>query len=322
MSVCPVCNTPNPTVLLRWKQYHINRCHHCALTFATPLPSEDELTAFYQGFMFNKPEPYEIQRKLSQRKKEFDRLFSFVPTEARADKTFLDFGAGTGTMYQAARELGMTCYYQDLDEQAKAFTKNQFGLTDAYIIEDIDQHEGTFDLIFSDNVIEHVPDPLRFVEALMDHLSPGGSLVIKTPHSANTETLLNPVIALQGYLRMALSYNSPGKALRGWFKRFWHCDPPRHIYSFSAASFRELMASSRYPTARFDISYYQTPWFSNTYTRQFFTKDRHLTLLKSILVRIALLPIVPIEVLLQTLKWLLIKIRVVSPGGIILTVHR
>ena len=49
------------------------------------------------------------------------------------------------------------------------------------------QNRGTFDIIFSTSVIEHVEDDERFVREIYDLLSPGGVAILPVPHTSNNE---------------------------------------------------------------------------------------------------------------------------------------
>lgn len=324
MKGCPVCNSKNVQLLVNWGKYDILRCKNCHLSFVDPLPAADELKEFYQGFLFQKPEAYEIEKKIKKKKKELTKLFDLDKNHINglSGKKFLDYGAGTGIAYKAACDIGLECYYQDLDDQAKEFTMKNFGLKPDKIIDDIEKCDETFDFIFSDNVIEHVNNPDIFLENLLNLLNDGGQLIIKTPHSGNTETYLNPMISISKYFFTALKFNSLPMVLSGFFARFWHCDPPRHLYSFSKGSFKYLVDKSRHATIQHDILYYRTPWFSNTITKRFFTRDKKAALLKSIIIRLLVWPVIIIEGILQVVQKALLSLGLLSPAGIILKIHK
>jgi hypothetical protein len=153
-------------------------------------------------------------------------------------------------------------------------------------------------------------------------LEEGGTIVIKTPNASNTESIFNPVITLKGYFLSGLKYNSLKRALQAYFTRFWHCDPPRHFYSFSKKSLTHLVAKLKAETVDFEISYNKCPWFANTITQQFFKKDKRLKGFKSFLIRLIVLPVIPLEILLQITRRLLLQMGVLSPGGIILRINK
>ena len=316
MAECPICASEHTRELLKWKKFTIHRCADCKLTFSTPLPTEDELKEYYQGFLFNKPRDFEIKRKTGQRRAELKKLFGMK--EGKSPKTFFDHGGGTGMVYHAAREMGYRAYYYDVDEEAIAFTRKTFGLTDENLVTDLDSSDQSFDYIFSDNVIEHIPDPEFFVRDLLSHLKDGGLLVIKTPHSANTEILFNPLISFRAYFLQSLKYNSPSRACRAFASRFWHCDPPRHLFSFSRQSLKAMMDNIGDKKLSFEIGYYKIPWMRNTLSRYLYSKRS----LKSIVLFLPALPFIIIELILQTSSRLLLLAGHVKAGGIYLKIKK
>jgi hypothetical protein len=90
--------------------------------FTSPLPSDILLLDYYQGFMFNKPETFEIRKQVEKRKNELKKLFS-IKSELQ-NKNFLDYGGGTGCAYKAACDLHLKAYYHDLDEKPNYLLKN------------------------------------------------------------------------------------------------------------------------------------------------------------------------------------------------------
>jgi len=323
MITCPICQSGNTRELIQWKEFTINKCCDCKVIFSYPEPTNDELEKFYQGFMFRKPEDYEIRKHLKKRKKELQELFVISETtEGSSSKKFLDYGGGTGMAYKAMSDFGLDSYYHDLDKQAKKFSQEKFGLTMEKVIEDVTKCNIKFDYILSDNVIEHVKNPHEFIGNLIKHLNSGGRIVIKTPHASNTELLLNPVISIKRYFLPALKYNSLRKSIRAYLLRFWCCDPPRHLYSFSKKSFDHVMKLNNEDGIRYTVSYYEVPWFENTITKQFFTKDKKLKGFHSVGVRILIFPIIPLELILQGIRKLLLKLKILSPGGLILTIEK
>jgi len=321
--MCPICKSEMSKILLNWKKYKINKCGNCKLIFATPLPLQSELEEFYQGFLFKKPDKNAIQNRVEKTKRELIKIFKLSGKKNHlSEKYFLDYGGGTGIGFMAATELGLQVFYHDIDKHATEFTMQNFGLKPQNIVEDISKCAIWFDYILSDNVIEHVPYPLTFINNLLNRLNEGGIIVLKTPNAGNSENYFNPLISLKEYTVKSAKYNSIGGILYGYFNRFWHCDPPRHIYSFSKKSFFYLMNSFESSNIEFEISNYKIPWFAHTVTKQFFSKDKRLNPFASILVRLIIWPIIPVETLLQVIRHFLLWAGFLSPGGLILIIKK
>jgi hypothetical protein len=92
MKNCPICKSEEIRELLKWKTYSINLCNNCRLIFSTPLPTNNDLEEFYQGFMFKKPENRKIYKLTQKRKKEPRKLFKLPDeVESLSNKKFLDY---------------------------------------------------------------------------------------------------------------------------------------------------------------------------------------------------------------------------------------
>lgn len=311
---CTICKTSDAKKLLNWDNSSIYKCRSCHLIFGHPLPTQEFLNDYYQGFLFNIPDPKSLRSSVDKRLKELPKWFNFLP-----NKNFLDFGGGTGSSYKAAKELGVEAYYFDLDKKAETFVINNHGLTKEFIINDISSTPIKFDYIFSDNVIEHLIDPISYIKEMLDVANPGCEIVIKTPHGGNTETWFNPLIWIKGYFKKALKYNSLGQTMKGTLKRFWHCDPPRHLYSFTRKSFTEAALQAGCSSDQIEILFYEIPIFQYTFSAFFFNfKEQNKPMQH--LVRLILLPILPLEWIFVLFHYILLKLGILSPGGITLKI--
>ena len=115
---CPICNSARTKKILNWKMnYRIFSCKQCEVFFAVPTPSEKNLHEFYQRFQYEKPDDEQVRKRINKRKKELEKVFELTRKEL-VNKAFLDYGGGTGIVYQAARELGLDVYFQEIDESS------------------------------------------------------------------------------------------------------------------------------------------------------------------------------------------------------------
>lgn len=102
---------------------------------------------------------------------------------ARHPRRILDVGCGTGGMLRMLREFG-TVEGMDASDEALSFARARAG-------PDVPLHRGElpgglpparrYDLITAFDVIEHIPDAVRALEALRAALAPGGTLVCTVP---------------------------------------------------------------------------------------------------------------------------------------------
>jgi SAM-dependent methyltransferase len=112
-----------------------------------------------------------------------------VTEQMRGVKDVLDLGAGAGIVRELdLRGLGPRVHGIDLDPRVL----DNPCLDDARIgrAEDIPYPEGSFDLVFCNNVLEHLPDPERAFAEVARVLRPGGVFLAKTPNRWHYVALL------------------------------------------------------------------------------------------------------------------------------------
>lgn len=131
--------------------------------------------------------------------------------------SILDFGCGAGIYVDFLRQNGFS--------DVRGY--------DPFIPEFSDQRaiERTFDVVVSHDVIEHVDDPIAFLDAMVGLVAPGGLLVIGTPNASelplNFAGVASPELS-QPYHRHIFSDQAlidlarrRGFAVRGIYRRFY-----------------------------------------------------------------------------------------------------
>ncbi len=129
----------------------------------------------------------------------------------KAGNRLLDIGCGNGAFLLRARSAGWTVTGVDFDSRA-VDTASSHGL-DVRIggIESMDSTVEQFDVITLAHIIEHVHQPVNFLQKCFNLLKPNGFLWIETPN-----------IAAQGHKKF-------GAHWRG-------LEPPRHLVLFTLKS--------------------------------------------------------------------------------------
>ena len=119
----------------------------------------------------------------------------FRPLEGR---TALDVGCGAGLLAEPLARLGAEVTAIDaaaeLIEAAKAHAAGQ-GLAIDYRHAAVEDIGGSFDLVTSMEVIEHVADPQAFLKSLAARLAAGGLMVLSTPNRTALSRILMITIA-------------------------------------------------------------------------------------------------------------------------------
>jgi len=161
--------------------YRHFRCPDCGLVFVMPRPSHDEIEKVYAGGDFYdkaETERVRLEREARQRVTLLDSLADRFSLEKRV----LDIGSASGVFLSAAEKREWTVRglerSEALGRRCPQFEKGRitFG-----ILEDVQIPGSPFPIVTAWEVLEHSIEPIRFFEAAVRHVQPGGLLAISTP---------------------------------------------------------------------------------------------------------------------------------------------
>ena len=125
----------------------------------------------------------------------------------------MDLGCGNGSTANMIQELGFEVIGVDHSPSGVAMATESYPgveFVQSNVLEDL-SHLGTFPLILSMEVIEHLYDPKRFAENVFEVLEQGGTAIFSTPYHGYWKNLalalagkwekhLNP-LALHGHIK-------------------------------------------------------------------------------------------------------------------------
>jgi 2-polyprenyl-3-methyl-5-hydroxy-6-metoxy-1,4-benzoquinol methylase len=140
-----------------------------------------------------------------------DRVGKIVPLSG---KTVLEVGCSTGLFLAAATQRGaIVTGLEPEKEKADLARAKGFTVIDGFFPDALNP-EQRFDLIFFNDVFEHLPDPAAALRACEKHLGPGGLLIINLPDSDGvfykTANLLDRIGMAMPFDRMwQKSFSSP-----------------------------------------------------------------------------------------------------------------
>jgi SAM-dependent methyltransferase len=309
---CLVCDSQDVAFVCKMNGYDVYRCKSCGLIFTSPMPDDKTINKFYQGFLFDKPDVAKLKSKIPTKKRELLKAVGLKEQDCEG-KSFFDYGGGTGLSFAAAKTCGFDTYYYDIDSQAIEFAKDNLELTPENIISNPESDSRKFDVIICDNVIEHVKNPKYLLNFLFSKLNVGGILVVKTPRASNLETAF--IFSVWGlvYFKKSLFENGLVTALRSIIvHRYWHAEPPRHLFSFSDKSMELMAQESCEPNCSVEVTSYEIPFF------KYSIGDVLLHIRNPFLrfvVLFACLPVILAELPVIILRFLLVKMRIISLAG-------
>jgi len=161
---CPLCQTPPPANLL---PLSVHTCTSCAIRW-TYLQEDIEAEKLYEDEVYavvdNRRSIFEIII-FREAKKVLRKARRIYPQA----KSLLDFGSGKGQFLKVAQDLGWKGLGIETAQERARFATEKYGVS---VIPDFYQggkiKEGSFDLICLNHVLEHLPDPLGLLKALLD----------------------------------------------------------------------------------------------------------------------------------------------------------
>ncbi|MET0380046.1 MAG: methyltransferase domain-containing protein [Spongiibacteraceae bacterium] len=151
--------------------------------------------------------------------------FSYMFIPVAAGKRLLEVGFGGGVTLGLMSARGWLAEGIDFDEAAVANARAKGMTVNAGDIRAQQYPDASFDAIVSSHVIEHLHDPVGFLQECRRVLKPGGQLVLATPNA--------------------------GSFGRGLFGASWFAlDPPRHLLIFTEASLQASAGKAGFATGK------------------------------------------------------------------------
>lgn len=223
-ATCIVCGTHDFTSLGTKDSYDLFRCGGCKLAFVHPMPCADEIAAIYEKYVLNESYERRARSKIIRSTRRLRRYMHMSP-----GKRFLDMGCSIGTGVEAARRLGFDAHGIDIDENSVGTARKLFpdGRYHAGPIASLPPEWGQFDFLFSVEVIEHLPDPHAYFEALAPRARSGALLYLTTPDA--------------GHWRVPKD-----------FKTWNHVCPPQHLLFFNKDAMRRFLDPHGFDILKFE----------------------------------------------------------------------
>ncbi|EKD74904.1 MAG: dihydroxyhexaprenylbenzoate methyltransferase [uncultured bacterium] len=194
-------------------------CASCGTVYVTPRLQDKYLSELYDGeyysYFFKKSliPAFEVRKKLIGERKA-NQILQFYPKKGR----ILDIGSGIGEVIDVFQDRGWLCQAIEVNPIAVKWLENKNIKVFADIFEKYSINE-KFDVIMGWGVVEHVSDPIKFLEKVYSQLKPGGVFVSEVP---NGDSLL------VDYCRQ--TNKDPGRIIMG----------EQHIILYSVKAYEQL----------------------------------------------------------------------------------
>ncbi len=190
---CPACND-----MTTWKcileskgtSSNIYFCLGCELRRLYPQPTSAVLQGMYQKLA----QSYSVEKaRLSDKSVGYyDELIKKYYNK-NGPKQLLDIGAGLGYYSESFAKLNYIVTYCDADNISSGFAIKNHKHINRFVTIDFENYLSTsddkFDVIFCRHVIEHIFEPEKFIQGLMNLLKEDGILILETDNNNSTELL-------------------------------------------------------------------------------------------------------------------------------------
>ncbi len=216
---CPICESKHSTSVVNVFGFDYSECGQCRHIYLEDLPSKEAIQSLYtsngdsqavQGQIYLDEDLFNKRlRKIAEPK------VKAIADFAVSSKTWLDIGCGTGENLFAARNLGYKVSGIEADRAEVRFASSKnIEVTNEFVGEDFNRPEllGNVDIVTSFNVLEHIENPVPWVNNLASQMRSGALLFFEVPRTPSLSNLTRQLF--------------PDLAYR-------HIYPPDHLHIFS-----------------------------------------------------------------------------------------
>lgn len=238
---CPFCGSTEFTVYEKFGsdlQYRYVLCKKCSLVYQSPRPRYDQhfIDACYAEY-YQFAENLELndlanvrESSVAMFKKEVDHIVRYDSKRTAV----LDIGSGMGTFLYAAKPHYKTAIGLDVSKQMASFVEKKLGVK--IFVEQFENftYPEKFSLIHMSHVLEHVPDPNKWLQKAREMLEPGGTLVINVPNKFSFSFRLQHFFTKIGVKKQfSSSWSDPART-------------PDHLFEPTIKSMKYLLERNNY----------------------------------------------------------------------------
>lgn len=216
---CAICDADRarPRFEIEGIPQRVVVCAGCGLGSLHPLPSADEIRAFYPDDYYGEP-GVKFQTAVENLVRSIgERHLSFLSQGLPRGARILDVGCGRGVILGALADRGFEVHGQEISAQAARGADARAEIRIANSLAEAGYAAGSFDQVVIWHVLEHLREPRAALAEAQRISRSGARLIVAVPNFSSLQSKWS------------------GAA---WF----HLDLPRHLYQFPLAALRELLA--------------------------------------------------------------------------------
>ena len=238
---CPFCGSSEYSIYERFGselQFTYVKCRNCTLVYHSPRPKYDQDfidSAYASYYQFSETIKLDdggeiLHSSVNMFREEVANLLKYDNKRTNV----LDIGSAMGTFLFAAKPFYKKAIGLDVSAQMAQYVEKNVGVT--VYLQQFNEffYDEKFSLIHMSHVIEHIPNPVEWVQKAASMLEEGGVLVINVPNKFSLS------------FRMQHFYYKLG--LKKQFSSTW-TDPsrvPDHLYEPNVKSMLRLLEANHF----------------------------------------------------------------------------
>ncbi len=186
---CNLCGARDTKTVSTWdrrlKRMTTVICEGCGLLRTDPMPTEDELNAYYGSlyrfdYQLGGKKPPRFHRVRSARYA-LERA-AYIRPAIKPGAQLLDFGSGGGEFLAAMKAVGCDVIGIEPGESYATYARNQHGVdVIAACWRDVSLKEKSFDIVTTHHVLEHLREPVDALIKMASWLKDDGVLYVSVP---------------------------------------------------------------------------------------------------------------------------------------------
>ncbi|MFT3886300.1 MAG: class I SAM-dependent methyltransferase [Flavobacteriales bacterium] len=212
---CPACGHASGTLLPAYAAHHLRRCPRCGCAYVDRVPTSTELDTYYGDYPIKDAPPAVTIKR-------YGELLDDLEVHHRTGR-LIDVGCGGGGFLRCAAERGWEAHGTEYGAATVETLREQGFHMRQGPLDAANYEAGSFDVVVSIEVLEHVIDPREELRQMHRILRPGGLLYITTPNfNALTRRLTGSrwtVVAYPEHLTLFTAASLHGLLERSGFER-------------------------------------------------------------------------------------------------------